>query len=145
MSDIFSKICKQCGGECCYFDVFLSKNDLRKLGPFKFHFRTRKNNSGFTTFYKNAGTCPFLKKNRGCILPENRKPLDCSLFPLTFFYKNKRIKFYANKDCAFLHKIPKTWIIRTKKLARRELKHWSEKEKRSLSKYVEEHKELVPV
>ena len=94
----------------------------------------------------HKGKCPFLSE-KGCVLPEKLKPFDCKLFPLAFKYENKQIKFFLNKKCPFIDRIPKSWIRKTKKWALKELRNWNEEEKITYSKIIEKYppSQLIPM
>jgi len=138
MANIFSKICKECDGQCCKtFEIFLLKKDLEKLDKFKDKINIKKEGSGLLMYHKDK--CFFQNPKTGCILSEEDKPFDCKLFPLTFLYKNKKLNFYLMEDCSYLNEIPKEWIEKTKKWAVKELETWTEEDKLTFSNIMEEN------
>ncbi|MFC1727162.1 hypothetical protein ACFL0Y_01440 [Patescibacteria group bacterium] len=88
-----------------------------------------------------------MDKSKGCTLPEDIKPFDCKVFPVAFIYKNGKTSFYLNKKCPYYREIPREWIEKTHKWARKELESWTEEEKLEYSKMIEKYpqSQLIPL
>jgi len=124
MEKIFKIICKKCGGKCCKLDVMLTRKDYEKL-------KDKIDEKDFEIYGKNIfvhwGRCPFLDL-KGCTLPEDKKPFDCKLFPLTFIFSNNKIKIFLNEKCPYTKEIPEKWITQTKKWLKEELRNLPKEE-----------------
>ncbi|MDD5650364.1 MAG: YkgJ family cysteine cluster protein [Candidatus Nanoarchaeia archaeon] len=136
MDEVFNKICKECNGTCCKtFEIFLTKEELdniKNIKPLIF----KKEGSAFLMCHKER--CIFLGE-KGCILNPEQKPTDCTIAPLVFTYINKKIEFYLLKDCKFIHEIPEYEIEKLKKITLERIKDWSEEDKITYSKMLEEY------
>lgn len=137
MVQLISNLCKKCGGPCCKeYDIFLSKKDINNIKKFKGKFKIKKeDNSIYMSHYRK---CCFLSE-KGCILKENQKPLDCRLFPLVFIFNNKKIEFYIMKDCKYFKKLPKQWIKSAKLIAKNGVKNWTEKDKKTYTNIIKKY------
>lgn len=128
--------CKKCQGRCCRPPIFLGKIDIIKLKGVRRKFKfVEAKIAGFDIVAE--GMCPFFQENIGCTLKKNIKPIDCILFPLSYREKEGRFKFYLNNLCPFTTEFPESWIIETKRWARRHLKEWSDLERKA---YLERQK-----
>lgn len=127
--------CKKCGGKCCKLNVMVTRKDYDGL-------KDKVDERRFTKYGKNIfvhwGKCPFLGLN-GCTLPEDKKPFDCKLFPLTFMCSNSQIKIFLNEKCPYTREISEEWIIQNKKWLKRELEDWTEEELKTYSKIIQEN------
>jgi len=134
--NIFEIICKKCQGKCCKSTIFLTQTDVDRLNKrHKGVFKVEKIPG--IMILDESGKCPFLNESKGCILSENLKPFDCRVFPIAFIYRNGETNFYLNKKCPYHNEIPKEWIEKTKKWAKKELESWTEEEKLEFSKMIE--------
>lgn len=79
---------------------------------------------------KKGIRCIFLGK-KGCILKNSKKPLDCRMFPIWFYYKNNKIYFKLAKFCPYHKKLSLNWVNKTQKSILKELKKWSKQDKSS--------------
>lgn len=119
-------LCKKCR-DCCredgYRDILMSLYDAKKI---KFDYV--KKIGQLYKFKKNKNAvCHFLGPN-GCILTDEKKPLDCRLFPVTFSLNKNWIKFFFLDACPKIKNLSESWIRKTEREAIKELKNWSEKE-----------------
>ena len=140
-------LCAKCEGLCCKeFLLYLVKSDLEKLGNLSKKLKIRKLGPIFIEDH-TEGFCPFLNPASGCILKEEMKPFECKLFPLSFQYKNSKIKFYIYNNCTYHKKVPAAWVKKTMRWAAKELDRWTEEEKRFYSNRIEKlhFDELKPI
>jgi len=136
--NIFNVICEKCGGKCCKsYYTFLIKKELNRLLKLSVKFKYKKEGPGF--LMDSLESCKFLNNQKGCKLNNCLKPFDCRLYPLAFIYKNKILNFYLTKDCFYRRKIDRQCINEIKVFARRRLKIWTEKEKITYSKIIENY------
>ena len=77
--------------------------------------------------------CPFLDTTKGCILPKDLKPFDCSIWPLRAVRSDDKIKVVLTPTCSAINKIP---LEDVKKFVREELKD-------TILKYAESHPEII--
>ena len=136
--NIFNKICKICGGKCCKcYYIFLTKRELGLLLKLDVKIKYQKKGAGF--LMESFKDCKFLDNRTGCKLPGRLKPFDCNLYPLAFIYKNKKLNFYLIKECVYYKKISRSGLREMKACARRGLNAWTEKEKITYSRLIEDY------
>lgn len=144
MGNIFRIICKECKGKCCKSTVHITRKEFDKLKQVRGNLQVTKDGA----LFRIDGKCPFLNEKTGCTLGGNLKPFDCTLYPLTFLYKDGKIKFYLNKTCPYANRIPEDWIKKTKRWTLEQLKEWAEDEKTSYSNVIKRYyseSDLTPV
>jgi len=130
-----ASLCKKCLGKCCGGHyILLSEKECTVISKY-FDFPRKRINSptgcGIEAIDAlSAGKCPFLKVS-GCILSGKMRPLVCRMFPLTYTFGERKIKFYLSKKCPYLDDVKKlkVWLAETKREGAEELKKtWSSKE-----------------
>ena len=77
--------------------------------------------------------CPFLDTTKGCILPKDLKPFDCSIWPLRAVRSDDKVKVVLTPTCSAINKIP---LEDVKKFVREELKD-------TILKYAESHPGII--
>ena len=136
-------LCKKCPGKCCGGHyILLSEKEFRALSKYA-DFPKKKINSptgcGITAIDAlSNGKCPFLGES-GCVLSAKTRPLVCRMFPLTYTFEGRKIKFYLSKKCPYIDDVKKlkAWLAETKKDGTEELKKtWSSKEIRCFGDYL---------
>lgn len=125
----FNKICLKCKIDCCSkFDYapFLSEYDKSRIK------KTAKKKHLFKGNHFNTKNkfCPFYnKKKKTCIIHKN-KPLDCKIYPFSFWFEMGKINLWLDPKC------PMTKILADNKqlynqvllITKKELRNWSEGE-----------------
>ena len=131
-------LCAECKGRCCRGHyIMLSKKDLQRLagnGPFATI--SIDSPAGCRIEALDAlseGACPFLSP-AGCVLPKEKRPLVCRLFPLTYALAGKEIIFRISPKCPHAAEAERleSWVSETRKTALEELRcDWTKKEIRA--------------
>lgn len=77
--DFEMNICSKCAGKCCREGVYVTKKEYELLeDKYKSIFNCEK----FMNGYRAKGEkCSFLTDN-GCIIPQEKRFIECKLFPL---------------------------------------------------------------
>ena len=123
----YCKICKKCCNEIGISTIILSKYDIKRLRKAGKKFKFVKDGAVFRMKLEK-GKCKFLE-SKGCTLPEKIKPLDCKIFPVLFHFLGKNNYYFTvSLHCPYWNKISKAYIKNAKKIALKELKHWTKKE-----------------
>ena len=55
--------------------------------------------------------CPFLEQNKGCILPPELKPFDCSIWPLRVVKESEKNVIALTPTCPAINRLPRNVII----------------------------------
>lgn len=100
--DFEINICAKCNGKCCHEGLYVTKKEYENLSDeFKSIFDCEK----FMNGYRAKGNkCSFLGE-KGCIIPQKDRFIECKLFPLEIAGINKLIvNKSALKDCVGLEK-----------------------------------------
>ena len=121
--------------------LFISRYvfDLLRLSRLKeagYEFEAEEIVGGYVVSY-GIDNCPFLDDKTGCILPKDLKPLDCTVFPLLFKFKNNRLEIYVSGECPHLFKLNKEQIDESIKELEKGLKNWSDDSKRAYTRRIE--------
>src|SRR3989344_4200629 len=140
-----SELCRKCWGLCCNGGkegsaISISYYELKKLKkPLEFKIGISKSPYGSMNkiVIQKDKPCPFIGGQKGkhlesgCILKGCTRPLGCRLFPLTFVIERNKLKFYLSGFCPYVKEAAKleSWINKTIKEARGELKTWTKTEK----------------
>ena len=99
---------------------------ISKLFP-KAHFRPTGTNSltiDLFNAYKTSNSeeeapCPFLEEGKGCLLPPDLKPLDCSIWPLRIVKsEDSKLQIALTPTCPVINKVP---VEKIKELVKNEL------------------------
>ena len=77
--DFEMNICSKCNGKCCHEGLYVTQKEYELLeDKYKKIFKCEK----FMNGYRAKGqTCSFLSNN-GCIIPQEKRFIECKLFPL---------------------------------------------------------------
>jgi Fe-S-cluster containining protein len=120
-------ICLQCKVDCCKkWSPFISEFDKRRI---------RKVNKSENLFNGNLFNtkdkrCPFYnRKNKHCGIHESR-PLDCRIYPYSFWFEMGRIDLWLDLKCPISQHLLQTkkFYNAAMKTAKKELVNWSEGE-----------------
>ena len=124
----YCKICKKCCHKGGFDAVLMSRYDIKRLQKAGKNVKFVKDGAVFRMKLEK-GKCKFLS-SKGCTLPEELKPLDCKLFPMHVYPLGKNKYFFmVNLACPHWNKLSSAYVENAKKIALRELKHWTTKEK----------------
>lgn len=77
--------------------------------------------------------CPFLDSTKGCILPRDLKPFDCSIWPLRVVRSDDKIKVVLTPTCSAINKIE---LSEVKKFVKEELEE-------KILIYAKSHPEII--
>lgn len=120
-------VCKKCKIDCCKkFDVFFSeydKNRVRKINKSKNLFDGNSlNTKGKRCLFYN-------KKDKSCAIHKYR-PLDCRIYPYSFWFERGRIELWLDLKCQLSEHLiaNKKYYNQVMRIAKKELIHWSEGE-----------------
>jgi len=115
-----AKDCKKCK-QCCQF--FLNEDwDIPFLTEFEMNLHKFNSNIVYShsKLWKinilglnneNTTACPFLDKNEGCMLKDN-KPFECKIWPFILMKKtNNKPLIALSNDCAIINKCDKDTLI----------------------------------
>ena len=78
-------------------------------------------------------SCPFLDSTKGCILPRDLKPFDCSIWPLRVVRSDDNIKVVLTPTCSAINKIE---LSDVKKFVKEELEE-------KILIYAKSHPEII--
>lgn len=78
-------------------------------------------------------SCPFLDSTKGCILPRDLKPFDCSIWPLRVVRSDDNIKVVLTPTCNAINKIE---LSEVKKFVKEELEE-------EILIYAKSHPEII--
>jgi Fe-S-cluster containining protein len=138
-----ASLCEKCRGKCCGGHyILLSGSECRRLSEYG-NFPKKRINSptgcGIDAVDAlSGGKCPFLG-DLGCTLTLKTRPLVCRMFPLTYTYENREMKFYLSKKCPYMDDVKKlkSWLAKTKMDGAEELrKTWTGREIRCFGEYL---------
>jgi Fe-S-cluster containining protein len=146
-------LCQKCKGKCCKNHYILLSGseckDLSKYADFPRKTINSPTGCGITAIDAlSKGKCPFLKA-AGCVLSSRERPLVCRMFPLTYTFEKREVKFYLSKKCPYIEDVKKleSWLKKTKRNGVEELKKtWTGKEIRCFGDYLKKaDDELIPL
>ena len=134
----YCRACKLCcNGETGYeFELFLSPAEEKALRKAGYEFETEEVVGGFVVSY-GRDNCPFLDDSSGCKLSKKLKPLDCTIFPLIFKFRNSRLGLYMSGECPYFSKLTKEEIDQSVKELEKGLESWSDDSKRAYTRRIE--------
>ena len=101
MNDNFEMdICAKCSGKCCHEGVYITKKEYENLSN---KFKNMLNCEKFMNGYRTKGKqCSFLGE-KGCIISQKNRFIECKLFPLEIAALDKLIiNLSAVNDCVGL-------------------------------------------
>lgn len=121
------KTCKKCKIDCCakwipFFSEF-DKKRIRKINQSENLFEGNRFNT------KNK-KCPFYNKvEKKCGIHDYR-PLDCRIYPYSFWFEMGRLDLWLDLKCPLTKSLikNKNFYNEAMKTAKKELAHWSEGE-----------------
>jgi Fe-S-cluster containining protein len=142
-ASLLAQLCEKCQGKCCRGHyILLSGYECKTLSEYADFPKKRINSpTGCAITAIDAlskGKCPFLKAP-GCVLSSRERPLVCRMFPLTYTFEKREVKFYLSKKCPYIEDVKKleTWLAKTKREGVEELKKtWKGKEIRCFGDYL---------
>lgn len=105
-----NNICAQCRGICCHEGLYVTKAEYTAMDD---NLKQIFNCEKFMNGYRSKGeVCSFLGEH-GCIIPEDKRFIECKLFPLEIAGLDKLIiNECAIKDCMGLKSFTSDEYIR---------------------------------
>ena len=122
-----NSVCKSCRADCCKeFEVFLSEYDKMRI------MKINKDRDLFdgNSFNTKNNACPFYDdKKKKCTI-HNNKPLDCRIYPYSFWFERGRIELWLDLKCDLSKHLTtdKKFYNEAMMIAKNELVYWSEGE-----------------
>lgn len=120
-------VCVNCKIDCCKeYAPFLSEYDKKRIR------KINKNENLFNGNYFNTKDklCPFYdRKVKKCRI-ETYKPLDCRIYPYSFWFERGRVELWLDLKCPLTKSLVtnKKFYNQALSIAKKELFYWSEGE-----------------
>ena len=120
-------ICLKCKIDCCkQYAPFLSEYDKERIR------KINKNKNLFEGNYFNTKNklCPFYDKNIKECKIHNQKPLDCRIYPYSFWFEVGKVELWFDLKCSATKQFVnnKKFYNEALLIAKEELSYWSEGE-----------------
>ncbi|MFA4833227.1 MAG: YkgJ family cysteine cluster protein [Patescibacteria group bacterium] len=121
------KICLECKIDCCKkWTPFFSEYDKKRLRKIN---KSENLYDGNLLNTKNK-RCPFYDRRKKLCLIHNYRPLDCRLYPYSFWFEMGRIDLWLDLKCSLSKSLikDKKFYRQAMRYAKSELIYWSEGE-----------------